>query len=188
MTHSLRTSPSATFGAVAIAAGAVVAVLLGVYGATHTPTGEVVTTFGFGSLIAMKVWLGLAVGALALVQLVTASWMYGRFGDAAAPSYVPVVHRVSGALAVVVSLPVAFHCLWSLGFQSYDTRTLVHSLVGCLFYGALVTKLLVLHGPSTSGWVLPAVGGTLFTALVLVVLTSAVWYLSTAGVPAGGGY
>jgi len=117
MTLSARTTPSAAFAASAVVAGAAVAVVLGVYGAVHQPTGQAITTFGFASLIAMKVWLALAAGVLALVQLVTALWMYGKLGRAAPPA-VAVVHKASGAVALLLSLPVAYHCLWSLGFQS----------------------------------------------------------------------
>jgi hypothetical protein len=137
----------------------------------------------------MKVWLAVVAGVLALAQAVTAAWMYGWFGGpGSAPRFVGPLHRATGALAVLATLPVAFSCLWSLGFQSYDTRVVVHSVVGCLLYGALVTKVLVLHGRPTPGWLLPAVGGTVLTALVLVVLTSAVWYLGTQGVPTSTGY
>ena len=171
----------------ALLAGALVAVVLGVYGAQHTPTGEAISTFGFDSLIAMKVWLGFVAGALGLVQLLTALWMYGKLGRPA-PAAIGPVHRLSGALAVLVSLPVAYHCLWSLGFQSYDTRVLVHSLAGCLLYGALVTKVMTLHRSGAPGWLLPLAGGTLFTALVVVVLTSSVWYVNEIGLPSGAGY
>lgn len=191
MSRAIRTTPSAaapTFAALAVAAGAVVAVALGVYGSVHDPTGRTLTTLGFSSLLAMKVWLAVAAGVLAVAQGVTAAWMYGRLGSRSAPTFVGPLHRATGALAVLVTLPVAFSCLWSLGFQTYDTRVLVHSLVGCLLYGALVTKVLVLHGRATPGWLLPAAGGAVLTALVLVVLTSAVWYLGAEGVPSSGGY
>lgn len=192
MSRVIPSTPSIApaFTAIALAAGAVVAVLLGVYGSVHTPTGRAVTTLGFPSLISMKVWLAGVAGVLALAQGATAAWMYGLVGRSKpVPGYVGPVHRVTGLLAVLVTLPVAFSCLWALGFQSYDTRVLVHSVLGCLFYGALVTKVIVLHGRPTPGWLLPAVGGTVFTALVLVVLTSAVWYVGSAAVPTtGGGY
>ena len=173
---------------VALLAGAAVAVAIGVYGKQHQPTGQAITTLGFGSMIAMKVWLGSIAGVLALGQLVSALWMYGKLGRPA-PRALGLVHRFSGGAAVVISLPVAYHCLWALGFQSYDTRVLVHSLFGCIFYGAFVTKVIALHTKSGPGWLLPLAGGTLLTALVVVVLASSVWYLTTVGVPPGaGGY
>jgi len=187
MSRSTRTTPLAAASAVAIVAGALVAVALGVYGSIHEPTGRDTFTLGFGSVVAMKVWLALVAGVLGLVQLVTALWLYGRLGRPAAP-WVSTVHHANGALVVLLTLPVAYNCLWSFGFQAHDTRTLVHSLLGCLLYGALVTKLVVLHGPATSGWLLPAAAGLLFTVLVVVVLTSSLWYLVEVGLPSAGGY
>jgi Family of unknown function (DUF6529) len=171
-----------------LAAGAAVAVALGVYGSQHTPTGETITTLGFEDLISMKVWLGLVAGTLALLQLVGALWMYGRFGRPA-PAIVGPLHRASGFTAILVSLPAAYHCLWSLGFQSYDTRVLLHSLAGCAVYGAVVVKIVGVHWRRGPGWLLPVAGGLLFTFFVVVVLTSAVWYVNEFGLPSGtGGY
>lgn len=175
---------SLTVAAVMMAAGAAVSVALGVYGSRHQPTGQATFTFGFSSMIAMKVWLALAVGVLALVQLVLALWMYGKLGRPAGRA-VKITHRTSGMAAVVISLPVAYSCLWSLGFQSYDTRVLVHSVFGCVFYGAFVTKILALRTRTSPGWLLPLAGGLVFSAIVIVVLTSAIWFLSTTGLPTG---
>ncbi len=191
MSRAIHSAPSAaapTYAALALAAGAVVALALGVWGSVHDPSGRTLTTLGFESILTMKVWLALTAGVLALAQGATAAWMYGLLGRSRpVPGFVGPVHRITGAVAVLVTLPVAYSCLWALGFQTYDTRVLVHSLLGCLLYGALVTKVLVLHGRKTPGWLLPAVGGTVLTALVVIVLTSAVWYLGTQGVPTGGG-
>ena len=186
--RSERSKNAVRVALAALVAGAALAVALGVYGSRHQPTGLAITTFGFGSLIAMKVWLAVLAGVLAVGQLVSALWMYGRLARPA-PRRLGLVHRFSGGTAVLVSLPVAYHCLWSLGFQTYDTRVLAHSLLGCLFYGAFVTKVVALHTKSSPGWLLPLAGGSLFTSLVVVVLTSAGWYLTTVGVPpSAGGY
>jgi hypothetical protein len=175
---------------VAVTAGALVSLLLGVYGKTHTPTGGAIALFGFGSLIQMKVWLALVTGVLVLAQLFTALWMYGRLGplNRHAPARLGLVHRVVGAVALLVSLPVAYHCLWALGFESYTGRVLLHSLAGCLVYGAFVVKVVGLHGDASPGWLVPVAGGALFTLLVVTVLTSAVWYLGTQGLPPSTGY
>jgi len=172
---------------VAVTAGALVSLLLGVYGRTHTPTGGAIALFGFGSLIQMKVWLALVTGVLVLAQLVTALWMYGRLG-LQVPGRLGLVHRVVGAVALLVSLPVAYHCLWALGFGTYSGRVLLHSLAGCLVYGAFVVKVVGLHGAASPGWLVPVAGGALFTLLVVTVLTSAVWYLGTQGLPPSTGY
>ena len=158
--------------------GAAVSVALGVYGRVHTPTFEPITTFGFDEMFDMKAWLGSAALAFGVVQVVTALRIYGRFGTGPAPRAVGVTHRLSGVLAVLVSLPVAYHCLWALGFGTYDNRVWVHSLLGCAFYGVFVTKMLVLRTSRVPGWALPVLGAVLFTVLVVVWWTSAYWYFT----------
>jgi hypothetical protein len=162
--------------------GAAVSIGLGVYGRGHTPA-QVDLDFGFSTPFVMKIWVASGAGALALVQLLTALWMYGRLPFGAAPSWLGPVHRLSGTLAFLLTLPVAYTCLYALGFEQTTTRVLLHSLLGCLFYGAFVTKLIVLRVDRLPGWALPLVGGLLFTALVGVVLTSAVYTFATVGSP-----
>jgi len=158
--------------------GAAVSIGLGVYGSLHPPTGRALTTLGFPSLIEMKVTLASAAAGLGVVQVATALRMYGRIGKGPAPRAVATTHRISGLAAVLLSVPVAFHCLWSLGFGDYNTRVFVHSLVGCIFYGAFVTKMLSLRSSRVPGSALPWLGGAVFTTLVVVWLTSALWYLA----------
>ncbi len=158
--------------------GAAVSVGLGVYGRVHEPTGSALLTLGFPSLMWMKVSLATVAMVLGVVQILTAMRMYGRFEHGPVPRATAVTHRVSGVLAVLLSLPVAFQCLWALGFGTYDTRALVHSLSGCVFYGVFVTKMLTLRGRRMPGWAIPVLGGTLFTVLVVVWLTSAMWFFA----------
>jgi hypothetical protein len=95
---------------------------------------------------------------------------------------VSAVHRWSGRAAVVVSLPVAAHCLYALGFQGYDTRVLAHSLLGCFFYGIFVCKMLALSREHRPGWLVPVLGGAVFTGLTGLWLTSALWFFTENGV------
>jgi Family of unknown function (DUF6529) len=164
-------------GVASLLLGAAVAVFLGVFAIFHTPSPSV-PTLGFESVRSMMIWLGAAAGALALVQLLTAVTMYTRGGRVVA-----VVHRASGMTAVLLSLPVAYACLWSLGFADHNLRVLVHSLAGCLLYGALVTKLLALHVSRMPSWLLPVAGGLLLTGVVASVLTTSVWYFAAFGTP-----
>ena len=169
---------------VAVAIGAAVSLSLGVYGRLHTPTGETINHFGFPSLLSMKAWFTTLATILGLSQAVTAAWMWGRlsrFGPA--PQWAAAAHRWSGTLAFFATLPVAYHCLWALGFQTTTTRVLVHSLLGCAFYGALTTKLLVLRAEGLPRWALPAMGGLLVTVLTGVWLTSSLWFFTTVGFP-----
>jgi len=92
--------------------GAAVAVSLGVYAKEHSPSGPPIFTLGFSGMLQMKVWLSTAAVALLAVQLVSALWMWGRLPAAGvAPQWVAVLHRSSGSVAFVLTLPVAFQCL-----------------------------------------------------------------------------
>lgn len=160
--------------------GAVVAVVLGVYGSLHTPTGVAVNLAGFSSTQSVKAWLATVVVVLAIVQLLSALKMYGKLGGAA-PAWVGPVHRWSGRLAFLVSIPVALHCLYALGFQSFDTRVLLHSLLGCFFYGVFVAKMLLLRKDGAPAWSLPVVGGLVFTGLVGLWLSASLWFFTQSG-------
>jgi hypothetical protein len=163
--------------------GCAVAVALGLYGRSHQPTGEAIFTLGFSGMINMKVWLATIAVPFALFQLGSALRIYGVYGSGSPPSWVGTAHRVSGVLAVLISAPVAFHCLWSLGFSDFDTRTLWHSVLGCVFYGAFVAKMLTLRMRRLPGWALPLFGGLTFTAFVAIWFTSSFWFFQTVGFP-----
>ncbi|WP_372672901.1 DUF6529 family protein [Amycolatopsis kentuckyensis] len=165
---------------VPLVVGAVVSVVLGVYGSLHTPTGVAVNVAGFSSPMAVKAWLATVVVVLAVVQLLSALAMYGKLGRNV-PAWVSPVHRWSGRLAFLVSIPVALHCLYALGFQAFDTRVLLHSLLGCFFYGAFVAKMLLLRKDGAPGWSLPVLGGLVFTGLVGLWLTASLWFFTQSG-------
>jgi Family of unknown function (DUF6529) len=136
----------------------------------------------FSDPIHLKVWLATAATALACFQLVTAAHVWGRVR---LPGGVRVaaVHRWSGRLAILLTLPVAYHCIFLLGYGDYSTRVQVHSLLGSTVYGAVVAKVLIVRGRSDlPGWALPAAGGVLFAILLGLWLTSSLWFFRTVGV------
>ena len=102
---------------IAFAVGAAVAVFLGVYGRSHDPTGETVLVMFFTGQIQLKAWFATIAVLLAMTQVLTALVLYGKLGGGG-PSWLGDVHRLSGTLAFLFSLPVAYHCLWSLGFNA----------------------------------------------------------------------
>lgn len=180
---------------IAFTAGALVAVLLGVFGKVHDPTLDGTTTLGFRTVIDMKVVLSTVIGVLAVLQVVGALWLYGRLG-VRAPSWLGTAHRVSGTTALLLSVFVAYHCLWALGLETghlhdgakVPVRTVVHGVLGCAVFGAVVVKVAAVRSRRSPGWFLPVAGGLLFALLITVVLTSAGWYLDEFGWPGGGGY
>jgi hypothetical protein len=176
-----RHAPKGTL-LIAVVLGVGISVGLGVYGKFHQPTGVAISLAGFSSGLAVKSWLASVAVALALVQLVTALRMYGRLGRAASGRVASVVHRWSGRLAVLVSVPVAVQCLYALGFQDYSTRVLLHSLLGCFFYGAFAAKMMLLSRNGAPKWALPVFGGLVLTALTALWLTSALWFFGTSGI------
>jgi uncharacterized protein DUF6529 len=158
-----------------LTAGAAVSVALGVYANEHTPTHEKPYTLFFSDTVNLKVWFATVVVILAVAQVLLALRIYGKLHwPKTAPSWLGSAHRLSGTLAFAISLPVAYQCLWGLGFQSSDmaghasTRVLIHSITGCAFYGAF-----------------PVIGGIVFSALVVIFLTASVWFFTDrpAGVP-----
>lgn len=174
----------------AFAAGAVIAVLIGVFGRVHDPTLDGTTTLGFDTVLEMKVVLSSVIGVLAVGQVLGALWLYGKLGITA-PSWLGPVHRVSGALALLLAIFVGYSCLWALGLEmgtldnGYEVpaRAVVHGLLGCVVFGAVVVKVVAVRSRRSPGWFLPVAGGLLFTLLMVVVLTSAGWYLNENGWP-----
>jgi hypothetical protein len=179
----------------AFTAGAVVAVLLGVFGKVHDPTLGGTTALGFRTVIEMKAVLTTVVGILVVLQVVGALWLYGKLG-VRAPSWLGTAHRISGAIALLLSVFVAYHCLWALGLETghlhdgtkVPMRTVVHGVLGCAVFGAVVVKVAAVRSRRAPGWFLPLAGGLLFALLITVVLTSAGWYLDEFGWPGGSGY
>lgn len=165
---------------VAVAVGAGVSVALGTYGRLHPATGEAITTFGFPAVLPMKAWLTTAAMVLALVQLASAAWMWGKLPGAPspAPTRVSVAHRWTGTAAFLLTVPVAYHCLWSLGFRDTDARVLAHSVLGCAFYGAFVAKMLLLRSRHLAPWAVPVAGGVLVALLSGLWLTSSLWFFT----------
>ncbi len=169
--------------ALLLAAG--VAVALGVYGRTHVGDYESLPSLGFSTAGTFKAWATTVVLLLAVSQVITALWMYGRLpGSPRVPARLGTFHRATGAVALVLSLPVAAFCLYGFGFaqEPFATRPLVHSLAGCALYGAFAAKVLLVRSHGIPGWALPVAGATLFTGIVLLWWTGAMWFFDVEGV------
>jgi hypothetical protein len=137
---------------------------------------DLVTTV-FSTTIAAKAWLATIALALALVQVTTAARMWGHLHFLPVrQSAVATIHRWSGRLAFLLTLPVFFHCATILGWQAPSTRVAAHSLLGTFVYGVFAAKVLVVRDRSLPGWALPVAGVTLASTLGLLWVTSSLWY------------
>jgi hypothetical protein len=139
-----------------------------------------IMTSVFSAPIAGKAWFATAAIALAVVQVLTGARIFGkleRFVRIERP-YVNRVHRWSGRLAVLFTLPVAFHCIFILGFQTTSARVLAHSILGSFVYGVFTVKVFFVHDRKHPRWVLPLVGGTMASVLTGLWATSALWYFT----------
>jgi Family of unknown function (DUF6529) len=134
----------------------------------------------FSDPIHLKAWFATAAALLAFVQILTAAWIFRRI-PVEKPPWVNAVHRWSGRLLFLCTLPVAYHCIFKLGFQTGDDRVLIHSLVGSAFFGAFAAKVLIVRMRRFPVWVIPTAGGLLFTTLIVVWYTSALWFFQLVG-------
>jgi hypothetical protein len=135
----------------------------------------------FSDPIHMKAWLATAAAALALFQLFTAAWIFRKL-PWSKPAWVNPAHRWSGRLAFVATLPVAYHCIFKLGYQDATTRVMWHSLLGCAFFGAYVAKVTIVRLRRFPGPTLPIAGGLVFAVLIGVWYTSAFWFFDQVGI------
>ena len=115
-----------------------------------------------------------------MIQVLTGARIFGKLQRVVRIErpYVNRVHRWSGRLAILCTLPVAFHCIFILGFRTDNPRVFLHSILGTFVYGVLAVKLFFVHDSNHPRWTLPLVGGTLFTVLVLLWTTSSFWYFT----------
>ena len=167
-----------------LVAGAAVAVALGVYANEHTPTEQGPYRLFFSGTIQLKVWFAAAALVLAGVQLLLGVRLYGWINiPRQAPAWLGDAHRLIGTTAFAITLPVAYSCIWALGFQSTNTRVLLHGIFGCAFYGAFVVKVLGVRTKGLPSWVIPIAGGLVFAMLVGLFVTGSVWFFTSSSAP-----
>jgi cytochrome c553 len=150
--------------------------------AHHEPRSKGYFRLFFSDPLHLKAGFATAAAVLACFQVFTAAWIFRRL-PWSKPAWVNPVHRWSGRLAFVCTLPVAYHCIFKLGFRDPSTRVLVHGLLGCAVYGAFAAKVTIVRLRRFPFPVLPVAGGLLFAVLIGVWYTSALW-LYTRSAPA----
>src|SRR3954465_13207015 len=156
--------PSYRWAVVPLAAFALVALTAGLL-AHHDTRSKGYFRLFFSDPIHLKAAFATAAALLACFQVITAAWIFRKL-PWSKPAWVNPAHRWSGRLAFAFTLPVAYHCIFKLGFQHPDGRAPAPSLFGCAGYGGYAAKVMIgrLHG--FPRFVLPLAGATLFTILI----------------------
>jgi cytochrome c553 len=142
--------------------------------ARHEPRSKGYFRLFFNDPVHLKAGFATVAVALGVFQLFSAAWIFRKL-PWARPTWIGRAHRWSGRTAFLFTLPVAYHCIFKLGFQHPDRRVLAHSLFGCAVYGAFAAKVTIVRLHRFPTPVLPIAGGLLFAVLVGVWYTSAVW-------------
>lgn len=169
-------APLLTFALVALTAGLL---------ARHEPRSKGYFRLFFSDPIHLKAGFATAAVVLACFQLFTAAWIFRKL-PWPKPAWVNPVHRWTGRLAFACTLPVAYHCIFKLGFRDPSTRVLAHGLLGCAVYGAFAAKVTIVRLHRFPRLVLPVAGGLLFALLIGVWYTSAFWLYRNEPAAAAG--
>jgi Family of unknown function (DUF6529) len=170
---------------IVVAVGTAVAAGIYIFGRNHTPdyTTSLFGQSGTGTL-SLKSWIATGILVLAFLQVGSALWIFGKLPRlGAAPRPITIGHRLTGALAILVSIPVAYHCMFAYGVQTTTARQAVHSIAGCLFYGAVVVKIAAVRFKRMPDIALPLAGGGLFTLVAVLWYTSALWKFNNFSLP-----
>jgi len=150
---------------------------------TPNPASGLFGTSGTGTF-PLKSWMSSGVLAFAFFQLYTSLWIYRKINrKRTLPKRLGLVHRISGVCAILLSIPIAYNCLRTYGFESFNKRVLIHAIAGCFFYGAFAAKVLIVRSKRLPGWTLPAAGGTLIAVIAVLWYTAALWYYDNFKVP-----
>ena len=112
----------------------------------------------------MKVVVATVVGVLAVFQVIGALWMYGKLGIDR-PSWLGAPRRISGATAPCsrCSSPIIACSHWGWRRATADgykvpPRAVIHGVLGCIFFGAIIVKVTAVRSKRAPGWFLPLQG------------------------------
>ena len=156
------------------AAGAVVALLVGVFGKVHDPTLAGTTTLGLPNGHRHEGRGHRGIGVLAVLQLIGALWMYGKLGQGGArlARHRTPALRADRPAAVVF---VAYHCSgpWAWSPGRWRTESRFRRGPSCTASSAAPSSAHWWSRWSRSvaarpGWFLPVAEGLLFALLVAV--------------------
>ena len=170
-------------------AGLALAIAAGLYafGTQHVPDYSGTALFGrtAADTLSLKSWLATGLLALASLQLGLALWIYGKLPgiDVAGPRTANL-HRALGIMALLVTLPIAYHCAFAYGVQTnIDARVAVHSWPAASSTARLPPSWSPYAARGLPGWALPLAGGTLVVLVAVLWYSSALWYFNDYSLP-----
>lgn len=134
----------------------------------------------FSSQFHLMTWLSTVAVGLACCQLLTAAWIFRKL-PWPPPPRIREIHRWTGRLAILFVLPVLYWCIFQLGFQTFNSRVLAHSVLGTLFVGAVAGKITIVRLRRFPAWAYLLAGLLVFATLVGAWGTSALWFVRQAG-------
>jgi uncharacterized protein DUF6529 len=139
-------------------------------------------TLFFSDQFHLMSWLSIVAAGLACSQLLTAAWIFRKL-PWPRPAWIPEVHRWTGRVAILLVLPVLYWCVFQLGFQTFDSRYVAHSVLGTLFVGAVAGKITIVRLRRFPTWAYLLVGLLVFATLIGASATSALWLLRQTASP-----
>jgi len=133
----------------------------------------------FSDPIHLKAWFATAAALLACFQLFTAAWIFRKLAreGAVGQRRSSLVGPPRVRLHPSGRLPLHLQARLS----KRHSRVLLHSLLGSAFFGAYAAKVLIIRMRRYPVWVIPTAGGLLFTTLIVVWYTSALWFFQIVG-------
>lgn len=170
---------------IGLASGALVAIVIWLLArhtaSEHSDYGHDALRLFFGSTFYLKAWFATAALVVAVAQPITAAWLFRKL-PWRPPHGLGLMHRAVGWLVVALTLPVAYLCVFEVGFYSSPGRVLAHSILGCALYGAFTAKVVVVRVRRSPPWAYVVTGSLTFALLLAVWWASAFWLFRTAGV------
>jgi len=77
------------------------------------------------------------------------------------------------------SLPLPYHCIFLLGFETTSFRVAIHSGLGSGLYGTFLDKVIIVRNRRVPAWALPVAGALVFAIVLGLWLTSSLYFFGT---------
>lgn len=129
------------------------------------------------SLVMLKSVLATVVLILALGQAVSGLRLRGRFKRLPVPvGTVRIWHRLSGDVALLLTVGIAFICITHLPYGAYSLRVPLHAALGTLAAIVMLVKVLIARRFRTYLKRMTVLGAVVGFSMLGCFTASALWY------------